>query len=172
MPLQRAGKRSFHMSKKFALHQAGRYRAAIHFHQRTFLALAPIVNRPRDQFFSRTGFAIDQYRRIGGRHLLHFTQHRQQRRAVSGDFFEVVVRAYLFPQIHILFLQPRFQFANFFVRPHIGHGQRHLIRHILQQLHVGFAVLVFFRAPDSQRTNTLPSHDQRHDAVGDDADLD
>ena len=69
-----AGKGARFMAEEFALDQCRRNRRAIHLDERPVVAPASAMNRSRDHFFSRTGFAENQDRSIGGRDLLRLAQ--------------------------------------------------------------------------------------------------
>ena len=56
------------MAEEFTLHQLGRDCAAVHGHERTFLARARFVNQARDELLARTGFTGDMNRRLAARH--------------------------------------------------------------------------------------------------------
>src|SRR5215469_17171824 len=100
--LQRARESSLHMSKKFALDEPGGYSPAIHFHQRPMLALAPVVNRASNQFFSAAGFTKNQDSGVGRRDRLNPVEYINQAFAVADDLFEIVFFPNLFLQIYVL----------------------------------------------------------------------
>jgi hypothetical protein len=111
------------------------------------LARERFPNRePCGEFFPCAGFALDQNRGIRRSNLFHLVQHRQQGRAVAGDFFEVVVGANFLLQINVFLFQAGLQSLDFLVGHHVGDGQRHLIGHFLQKLHVSFGVLALLPA--------------------------
>ena len=80
-----AGKGTRFVAEKFALDQCRRNRRAIHLDERPVVAPASAMNRSRDHFFSRAGFAENQDRRIGGRDLLHLAQDFEPRGALADD---------------------------------------------------------------------------------------
>jgi hypothetical protein len=125
------------------------------------LARERFPNRePCGEFFPCAGFALDQNRGIRRSNLFHLVQHRQQGRAGAGDFFEVVVGANFLLQINVFLFQAGLQSLDFLVGHHVGDGQRHLIGHFLQKLHVNFGVLALLPAADADCADALASDDQ------------
>ena len=65
-----ASERAFLVSEQLAFEQACRYSRAVELDEGVRAAKAEIVDRARDQFFSRPRLAVDEHGRIGGRHGL------------------------------------------------------------------------------------------------------
>src|SRR6202042_1308318 len=66
---------ALHETKKFGTDQRCGYRRAIQNNKRPFYPGAVTVDGPRDQFLAGAGFALDQYRQVGGRDLMNGLQH-------------------------------------------------------------------------------------------------
>ena len=75
-----------------------------------------------------------------------------------------MLTADLLLEINVFFLQPRLQCGDLLIRPHVLNRQRHLIRYFLQELHIGFGVLVLFLTPHVERADALSPNDQGHHA--------
>src|SRR5258707_15262384 len=70
-PLRRAREGALFVPEEFGSNEGGWDRGAVHSHESPFCAIRSLMNGPRDQFFSRTGFAQKQNGGIGGGHLCH-----------------------------------------------------------------------------------------------------
>src|SRR5262249_13735748 len=106
-----AGECAFLMAEEFALYQSGRKRRAVDLDERSVFALAAIVYGARYQLFSRSGFAYDQNRRVGGRDLFYIAEDLFDDAGGAYYLFEVVFGLDLFLQVEIFelqFLQLRF----------------------------------------------------------------
>src|SRR5439155_25788408 len=79
--LDRARERPLHVAEEFALHQAGRDRAAVHLDEGTLLAAAPAMDRARDQFFPGPRLPTDEHGGIGECDLFDLAEYCQQGRA-------------------------------------------------------------------------------------------
>src|SRR5262249_39819078 len=82
------GKSAFLVAKQFAFEQAGGDRGAIYLDKGILPARAKIVDAAGDQFFSRAGFAVDQYGRLGGPDSFYFLEDLLQGFALADDFLE------------------------------------------------------------------------------------
>ena len=71
----RAGKSASLMAEKFAFQQIEWNSSAIQFYEWASAALAQIVNRPRDQFFSCASFSLDKNSGVRRRDLLDLLKH-------------------------------------------------------------------------------------------------
>ena len=70
-PVNSPRERTLDVTEQLALDQPGGDGAAVHLHQRPFLARAAVMDRPRDQLLPGPGLAQDEHRSIRGRDLLH-----------------------------------------------------------------------------------------------------
>src|SRR6185369_7132571 len=113
--LERSCESAFHVTEQLTLHQACGNSATVHLHQRPVFAIAAIVNRACDQFFSSSRLTVDQHSGICWCDLIDSSQQREQRWTVANNFFKIVFSAYLLLKIHILFLESRFQQRDLFV---------------------------------------------------------
>ena len=84
-----AGEGASLMSEEFAFQQSGWDGRAVQFHEGTGMPRAQVMQRARNQFFSRPGLAIDQDRGIGGSNGFDLPQERAQRSTSADDFLEV-----------------------------------------------------------------------------------
>ena len=104
---QRAGERSLHMAKQFALDQSGADGSAVHFHQRAVVPRAAVMDGAGHEFLARARLADDQHRRICGRNLINLLEQTHQRRTVPDDFAEVVLAADFLLEITVLRFESR-----------------------------------------------------------------
>jgi len=65
-----------------------RNRSAIQFYKGPAAALTAIVNGVCDEFFSRTGFTLDEDSRTCGGNLLHLVEDRLEGSAIANDPLE------------------------------------------------------------------------------------
>src|SRR5688500_11501852 len=113
------------------------------------------MNRARNQLFTSSCFAVDQYAGIRWRDLVHFPQKTKQGRTAANDFFEVVYVANLFLEVNILLLESALQRFDLFVRFHVGDSDRDLVGYLAQQLGIGLRVTISRLAPKREGADTL-----------------
>src|SRR5271165_3358234 len=77
------------MSEQFTFQQARRYGGAVQFHERTRMPRAQLMQSSGNQFFSRSGLAINKDRGIGGSNGFDLSQERAQGAAPADDLLEV-----------------------------------------------------------------------------------
>src|SRR6266852_1147597 len=104
------------MSKKLTLEQSGRNRGAIEFYEGPVLAPAAFVDRARNQFLARTGFAEKQHRRVAGSHGFHQVQNMTEGRTLPHNSFEVHFAAEFVFQIQLFLRELVFEISDFTVR--------------------------------------------------------
>ena len=131
-----AGERALFVTEQLAFQKPRRDGGAVHLYQGALAARAEMMNGAGDQFFSRAGFALNQYRRIGRRDGLELIENFFQRRTVADNLFEVVFAADLILQIELLFAQFVRPFDDLAKREGVFHGDGDLIGDMLQQLGV------------------------------------
>jgi len=78
------------VAKKLALQQACRNRGAIHLYERSAPSRTEAMNRFRDQFLARSGFALDQHRRTRWRHRSDQLHHLSQRSALAHNALKLL----------------------------------------------------------------------------------
>ena len=71
----RAGEGALHVAEQLALQQALRQRAAVDREERALGPGGQLVDVARDDFLAGAALALDQHRRVGGRHLLGELEH-------------------------------------------------------------------------------------------------
>ena len=71
----RSGEGAFEVPEQFALDEARRDGAAVHFHERAVLARAAVVDGPGDELLAGASFPRDQHRGINAGNLLDLPQH-------------------------------------------------------------------------------------------------
>ena len=131
-----AGECAPFMTEQLAFQKPRRDRGTVHLYQGTLAARAEMMNRAGDQFFSRAGFTLNQYRRIGRRDGLELIENFFQRRTVADNLFEVVFAADLILQIELLLAQFVGPFDDLAKGEGVFHGDGDLIGDMLQQLGV------------------------------------
>src|SRR5438034_4213605 len=101
-PLSRARKGALFVPEELGSNEGRPHRGAVHSHECTFCATRSLMNGPRDQFFSRAGFAQKQNGGIGGCHLGHLSKHFAKHIRRTDDVLEHRVPIYLLAQRKIL----------------------------------------------------------------------
>ncbi len=91
------------MSKEFAFEEGFRHGAAIHCDNRKVTPRAVDVNRPGDQFFSRTAFSPDHHCGIGLCHRLCKFDDLFHLRAVADNLVSLRHFRNVFMQLGVLF---------------------------------------------------------------------
>jgi hypothetical protein len=84
--LLRAGEGAPLVAEQLGLEQLLRQRGAVQRHERSALSRGGTVDEARDHFFPCAGFAAQQHRRLGLRHLGRFLQRVDPRGRLSDDF--------------------------------------------------------------------------------------
>ena len=87
------------MSEEFALNQRGRQGCTVDFDEWHARALAPIVNRPSDEFFACSCFTENEYACVSTGHALDIAQETQHILAATNDLIEVMNRFQFILQI-------------------------------------------------------------------------
>ena len=85
-----AGERAFLVAEQLALDQGGGNGRAVDAHERAAAPRAALVQRAREQLLAGAGFAEQQHRRVGRRHLRHPREHLADGAALADDVVEVV----------------------------------------------------------------------------------
>src|SRR6266404_6753106 len=85
MRIDRSGKGSALVPEKLAFEKAGRHRRTVHFDEIPAAAWAELVNRARDNFLARPGFASDQDGGVRWRHGLDFREDRAEAATAPHD---------------------------------------------------------------------------------------
>src|SRR6266446_9830392 len=101
-PLRRAREGALFVPEEFGSNEGGWDRGAVHSYESPFCAIRSLMNGPRDQFFSRAGFAQKQNGGIGGSHLGHLSKHFPKRFRRTDDVLEHRIPIYLLAQRKIL----------------------------------------------------------------------
>src|SRR5437899_1615562 len=95
-----------------------------------------IVDRTRDQFFSRAGLAANQYGRIRGGYCLDEFQYALQFGARSDDFLEVGIRAKFILKIKLFLLELLSQLRYLPYCERILNRDGHLLGDLRQEINV------------------------------------
>src|SRR2546422_5026441 len=74
-PLHRAREGALFVAEEFGSNEGRWHCGAVHSHECPFCAIRSLMNGPRDQLFSRAGFAQEQNGGIGGGHPRALSQH-------------------------------------------------------------------------------------------------
>ena len=127
---------------------------------------AQVVDRARDQFLAGARLALDQHRRVGRRDDLDLLQHLPERRALADDLVEVVLRANLVFEVQLFGAQLLLQLRDLSKRQPVLHGDRYLLRHLTQQLHIVRREGVRPFAAEVQRPERAIAREDRHAADG------
>src|SRR5215471_1567391 len=85
--------RALFMSEQLAFEQTRRNRSTVQFDKWIRFARAEIMKRTGDQFFSGTGFSIDDYGGIRRSYGLDLFQNAAKPLAVPDDFLEIQLGA-------------------------------------------------------------------------------
>ena len=93
------------MPEELAFEKSCRNGGAIQLYKGSLGARTAAVNRPRDEFFSRARFAVEEHGGIGWGYYGHLSQHVLNGRAVTNKIFEVEFRTDFRFQILTLVLQ-------------------------------------------------------------------
>ena len=165
-PLDRAGKRAFHVAEELALDQSGRDGAAVDLDQRALPAAASGMDSARNQLLARAGLAGDEHGRVRGRDLLELAKQRQERWAVADQLGKVVLAVDLFLEIDALALEAGLERCDLLVGLHVFDGQRDLVRDLAEEPGVRLRVLARIDAGDGQDADASAVHDQGNDDVG------
>jgi hypothetical protein len=104
---ERAGERTSHVTKEFALEKALRHRATIQLDQSAAISRTVLVDSTRDQFFAGAAFSGDQHRGIGWCDELNLLHDFTQAGTLTDEVAEVLFSPDFFPQVGILSLEPR-----------------------------------------------------------------
>ena len=124
------------MSKKFALQQSQRNRRAIQFGENIIATRTEAVDGPRDQFFPRPCFPLNQNRGLHRRNGFDLPQHLPQPGTVAKNVFKVMLGADFIPQVKSLFSQPILRLAQFAELQRILQRDPHLARHLPQEFDI------------------------------------
>src|SRR5438093_5208807 len=101
-PLSRAREGALFVPEEFGSNEGRWDRGAIHSHECPFCAIRSLMNGPRDQLFSRAGFAQKQNGGIGGCNLGHLSKHFAKHIRRTDDVLEHRSPTYLLAQRSIL----------------------------------------------------------------------
>jgi hypothetical protein len=82
--LRRAGEGAFFVTEELALDEVTRNRCAVDLDQRALTAVAPLVDRPRDELFAGARLALDQHGAVGGGDPIDLLQNAAQRMRIAN----------------------------------------------------------------------------------------
>ena len=85
MPAVGAGERSLLMAEQFALQQSVSQGGAVHRQEAMLIAVAMMINRPRDQFLSGAALAADQNGHVLSRHPADLLVNLEHLRAAADE---------------------------------------------------------------------------------------
>src|SRR5207249_935852 len=91
----RTGECASLVPKELTLKQSGGNGGTIELYKGPVLTATAIVDHTRNQFFSRSRFAQEQYRRVTGSHGLYQVKHMTQSRTLAHNSFKVHLTANL-----------------------------------------------------------------------------
>ncbi len=154
------------MAEKLAFKQTGRDGSAIDANKSMVAARAQIVNRPGQQFLSRTCFPKNQNRGISRRYGLDLFQNPPDGFAVADDFLEIELGFQLIFKILLLFGQLVLEFGNVPERHGIAQGDGNLARDLREYVHVVIGKVSRPPAKHIQRSHHAFPADQRNPAAG------
>src|SRR4030095_3602483 len=95
----RTGERTLRMPEELGFSKRLGNRRGIEPDKTLVRSRAVVVNRPRDQFLSRAGLALDQDSAVHRRHELEALEHGLHRRALADDVIEPIAIAELRAQL-------------------------------------------------------------------------
>jgi len=124
------------------------------------------AGRARDQFLASACFTLDEHGRVRRGNLRNGAQHLQQGRAVTRDFLEIVLAGDFLLRVDVLLFQSRLQRSDLFIRLHVFHRQRNLVRNFLKELCGGLRILIRCAAGNVESAVALSAHNKRDHAVG------
>src|SRR5437899_11673668 len=160
-----AGKGALLVAEQLALEQSRRDRGAVQLHERLRASRAQVVDRARDQLLPGPCLAVDQHRRIRGRHGLGIPQHTAQHRALADDFFEVPLGSHLVPQIDSFLGELVLQAANLAIGQGVVHGDRDLIGDLQQEADLVVRVGAVIASTQAERAEDAVTAEQRKDTA-------
>ena len=158
---ERAGEGSFFVAHQLTFDQSRRDRGAIQLNESSVRAAAQLMDRARDQLLARSGFPLNQHRRIGGRGGFDLLQYAPQRGAVADDFIEPVFAANFLFEINLFVFDALAQLADFLEHQGVFDRNGHLPRDVVHQLAILAAVAIHGLA---SRTTGIPTGDRRASA--------
>ena len=153
------------MTKQFALQQSGGNRGAIHLHKGAILATAAVVNRPRNQFLSSSGFTKKQDCGVIGSHRFDQFEHMPKSGTVADDVFKIHLAADLFFQIHLFPREFILQIGNLLVGQSIFNGDRNLTGYLREEVNVFWGKRAFAGSSNGENSQCSTMVDQRNQAV-------
>ena len=128
------GKRAALMAKQIAFQQSGRHCRAVHFHHSAGVASAQVVNCPRDQLLTRSGFTQNQDGAVALRHHFDLFEYAVHRFAAANDFAELTLHVVeLFRQRQVFVDQTFLQAVDLLVGEGVIYGDRHAFGDLTQQ---------------------------------------
>ena len=123
------------------------------------------MDRARDQLLPGPRLAVDQHRRIRGRHGLGIPQHTAQHRALADDFFEVPLVSHFVPQVDSFLGELVLQAANLAIGQGVVHGDRDLIGDLQQEADLVVRVGVVIASTQPERAEDAVTAEERKDAA-------
>src|SRR4029453_6293622 len=98
-------KGSLLVPKELAFEQLLRNSATVDRNKRFVLAIAVVVQRPRDEFLARTALPVDEYRTVSIRHLLDLGEDRLHFLVVTDNVIELILGFQLLTQADVFMVQ-------------------------------------------------------------------